>query len=81
MREGDKYNTEIDNKLRDLALTDWATFVKFMGDDAYTAMKICLMRKDAASYGMIQIKLNVSRAQARYASKREDCSCQNKTKI
>lgn len=37
--------TELDNQLRELALTNWPKFVELLGDDAVNKAKICLMKK------------------------------------
>jgi hypothetical protein len=59
--------TELDHKLREMALTNWAQFVQFIGKDAITSAKVCLLRQRQQSYQQISIKLSISEKQARYA--------------
>lgn len=71
----EKYFTPLDTDLRNLAMTDWATFVELVGYDNILAAKICLMRRNNSSYGKIQMKLGVSFKKARYNSSTENCKC------
>lgn len=59
--------TELDHKLREMALTNWSQFVQFVGKDAITSAKVCLLRQKQQSYQQISIKLSISEKQARYA--------------
>ena len=72
MRPEDKFYTELDKELQQLALTDWSTFVKLVGEDSVTSAKICLLRSRGNSHAAVAIKLNLSVDQSRYASK---CKC------
>lgn len=76
MRQDDQYYTDLDIKLRDLAVNDWVTFYKLIGKDAIMAAKICMLRKQNKSLGQIQAKLEVSRMQVRYNSKEDHCRCE-----
>ena len=58
--------TELDKKLQEMALTNWQQFVHFIGEDAIRSAKICLLRKSNFSYGQIQTKLGVTKAQVEY---------------
>lgn len=59
--------TELDHKLREMALHNWAQFVQFIGRDAITSAKVCLLRQRQQSYQQISKKLNISEMQTRYA--------------
>jgi hypothetical protein len=69
--EDQKYYTELDDELRNLALCDWPTFYELIGRDAITSAKICILRKRNLSYGQIKIKLDITTRQAEYGS----CKC------
>lgn len=77
-REGDKYDTELDKELRDLAILEWSTFCELAGEEMITALKICFLRRKNSSYGKIQMKLGVTIMKARYKSRDEKCSCKPK---
>lgn len=59
--------TELDNKLKNIANTDWEAFTAIVGSDAIMAAKICILRSEGKSYSQISIKLKITEAQARYA--------------
>jgi hypothetical protein len=65
--------TKLDEKLRELALTDWQKFVAVIGEDAILKAKICMLRNNGHSYGEIRNKLGVTEKQARYGSGKCDC--------
>lgn len=58
--------TALDRRLRELAILNWSQFVALIGEDALTAAKICLLRKESRSYGEISQKLGISEKRARY---------------
>lgn len=58
--------TELDKELQQIALLNWQQFVQLVGEDAITAAKICMLRKQEYSYGEIAIKLKVNRDKASY---------------
>jgi hypothetical protein len=59
--------TELDKKLREMAILNWTQFTQLVGPDAIRAAKVCLLRQNAASYGEIGIKLSITKEQVRYA--------------
>jgi len=63
---GEKVMTELDKRLREMALTNWDQFVSLIGDDAVLKAKICMLRKQKASYGQISMRLGVTERQAQY---------------
>lgn len=73
MRPEDRYYTEADRILQQLAATDWAAFSKLVGDDNMTAAKICILRAQGASYGQLKIKFSKTKDQIKYASDKCDC--------
>lgn len=62
--------TELDKKLQEMAQTNWSQFVQFIGSEAITAAKVCLLRQSKSSYGEICIKLGLTEDQVRYSSKK-----------
>jgi hypothetical protein len=58
--------TELDKRLREIALLNWQQFVALIGEDPILKAKICLLRKQKASYGQISMKLGVTERQAQY---------------
>lgn len=58
--------TNLDKKLQEIALMNWAQFVALLGPDAITTAKVCLLRQEKKSYGEIQNKLGITYEQARY---------------
>lgn len=69
----DKYYTELDQQLQQLALVDWPTFVKLVGEDAVLSAKICLLKTRGRSQAQISTKLKVSLRKAQYNA--EKCKC------
>lgn len=64
--------TDLDNRLREMAMTNWPQFAELIGIDAITAAKICLLRGQKKSYGEIRNKLGISEKQARYGCNKCD---------
>lgn len=58
--------TKLDEKLREMALVNWDQFVALIGEDAILRAKMCMMRKNGASYGQIKMKLGVSESAIRW---------------
>jgi hypothetical protein len=58
--------TELDKRLQHIAASNWPQFVALIGDDSILAAKICLLRRNKATYGEICARLNVSKEKARY---------------
>jgi hypothetical protein len=59
--------TELDKKLREMAMLNWPQFVALVGKDAITSAKACLLRQKKQSYPQISIKLGITESQAKYA--------------
>jgi hypothetical protein len=57
----DKYYTELDKELQQLALVDWATFVELIGHDAVLSAKICMLKSRGLSLNQIGNRLSVTR--------------------
>lgn len=64
--------TDLDKKLQEIAVMNWAQFVQLVGPEALIKAKVCLLRQNKSSYGEISIKLAITERQARYAC--ENCS-------
>lgn len=57
----DKYYTELDKELQQLALIDWATFVELVGHDSIVSAKICMLKSRGLSLNQISNRLSVTR--------------------
>jgi hypothetical protein len=68
----EKSMTVLDEKLREMALTNWSQFVQMVGEKAVTAAKICMLRQNNHSYGEIQIRLNLTKDQVVYGCEKCD---------
>lgn len=66
----DKYFTDLDKELQQLALVDWPAFVKLMGEDNITSAKVCLLKSRGKSQNQTAIKLNTTRETVRWACKK-----------
>lgn len=60
--------TDLDKKLQEIALMNWKQFVALIGEDALISAKVCLLRQDKRSYGEIQQKLKLTKAQVEYTA-------------
>jgi hypothetical protein len=60
--------TDLDKKLQEIALMNWKQFSSLIGEDAMRAAKICLLRQNGKSYGEIQQKLGITKAQVEYTA-------------
>ncbi|RFM30027.1 hypothetical protein [Deminuibacter soli] len=78
MRTDDKYYTDLDRDLQQLALVDWAAFVQLVGEETITSAKICLLKTRGKSLNQIATRLNVTKNQAEYRCKK--CLTYSETK-
>lgn len=62
--------TPLDEKLRELAITDWSAFVDLIGQDAIDSAKICLLRTDKRSIRFIANKLKTNRGKVHRTCKK-----------
>lgn len=62
--------TPLDEQLRELALTDWCSFVKLIGPEIIGRAKICLLRKDKKSLRFIAKKLKTTKGRVENSCKR-----------
>jgi hypothetical protein len=63
-RHNDKYFTELDRQLQELAATDWPTFVELVGEDIVIAAKVCILRAKGKSLAQISKKLSLTKSMA-----------------
>jgi len=66
MRNDDKYYTQLDIELQQLAAIDWPAFVKLVGEDAITSAKVCILKSKGRSLNQIANKLSITRDKVRY---------------
>lgn len=59
----DKYFTQLDMELQQLALVDWAAFSKLVGEEAITAAKVCLLKSRGKSLAQISNRLDITKRQ------------------
>lgn len=69
----DKYYTELDRQLQNLASTDWPTFVQLVGPLCIMGAKICILRNKGKSYNQIATNLRTTRRIAQHRS--GNCAC------
>lgn len=74
----ENYYTDLDRQLQSLAVNDWATFCKLIGEDARMSAKICMLSAQGQSLGQISIKLSVTKRRAQ-VTKENKCICVIKT--
>lgn len=74
IRENDKYYTELDETLRNLAATDWPAFVQLVGEDNITAAKVCVLRSRGNTLGQIASKFSKKRSGVQYTIENK-CRC------
>lgn len=60
----DKYFTDLDRDLQQLAAVDWPTFVQLVGEEAVVAAKICILKSRGKSQHQIANRLNITRSKA-----------------
>lgn len=65
----DKYNTDLDLQLQSLAVSDWVTFAKIIGDDALLMAKVCILRNRGNSMQQIANRLDISKSKVQYCIK------------
>lgn len=66
MENEDRFFTDLDRQLQQLALVDWARFVQLVGEDNVLAAKICLLKNRGKSVRSIAIRLSVAKHKAEY---------------
>ena len=59
----DKYFTQLDQDLQQLASVDWVAFVNLVGDDAILAAKVCLLKSRGKSIKQVTNKLSITKSQ------------------
>jgi hypothetical protein len=60
----DKYFTDLDRDLQQLAAVDWPTFVQLVGEDSVIAAKICILKSRGKSLQQISTRLDVTKRKA-----------------
>ena len=59
--------SKIDERLRDIAIKDWAQFLSLLGKEKLTIAKVRLLRAEGKSYNQIASRLNITLSQVRHA--------------
>jgi hypothetical protein len=55
----------LDDKIKELAITDWQTFMEIAGPDFVVVVKTRVLRNEGKSWREISMKLGITPAQAR----------------
>lgn len=61
-----KYHTQLDQELKDLASKDWQAFLQLMGSEAIEKAKICLLLQRGSSYNQIANRLRITKRKAQW---------------
>ena len=61
----DRYYTDLDKELQQLALIDWPTFVNLVCEENIIAAKVCLLKSRGKSLSQISTKLRITHSQSR----------------
>lgn len=69
-RQNDRYYTELDKDLQQLAILDWPAFVDLVGFDNIKAAKICILKSRGKSLRQTAYKLDITKGQVEYACKK-----------
>lgn len=75
VRPDDKYYTDLDRQLQDLAAIDWPAFVRLLGEDNIIAAKVCILKSKGKSYSQIAVRLKISKDTARQPIRSNKCDC------
>lgn len=70
----DKYYTELDKELQQLAATDWPTFCNLIGLDSIANAKVCLLKSRGKSLNQISVKTRKTVDAVRWTIKNK-CDC------
>lgn len=70
MTTQDKYYTDLDKDLQQLAAVDWPTFVQLVGEDFILSAKICILKSRGKSLNQIANKLSVTKSKIETRCKR-----------
>lgn len=60
----EKYYTDLDRDLQQLAAIDWPAFVELIGEDSLIAAKVCVLKSRGKSQHQIANRLNITRSKA-----------------
>lgn len=66
MKDQNKYYTELDLQMQNLAALDWPAFVLLIGEENITNAKICLLKGRGKSLNQIAYKLAVTKRKVEY---------------
>lgn len=70
MRTNDKYYTELDIHLQNLAVLDWPAFVELIGYDNIMAAKICILKSRGKSLRQTANRLSLTKSKVEYTCKK-----------
>jgi hypothetical protein len=62
--------TPLDEKLRELACSDWSAFVSLIGMEVISRAKVCLLKKEEKSIRFIANKLKISKGKVESSCKK-----------
>jgi len=67
--KNEKYYSDLDLQLQDLAAADWPAFVMLIGEDQILKAKICMLRSKGRSLNQIANKLSIPKHKVEYQCK------------
>lgn len=71
--------TDLDSELQNLALIDWDTFRKLVGEDAIINAKACILKSRGKSLAQIGQRLGITKRQSSYRC--ESCNIPDQFKL
>lgn len=74
MEAAHSYKQNLDEYLQWLAINEWETFKRLVGEDAIISAKVCIMKKRGFSLGQISNRLKSQKWVVRYIND-EKCKC------
>lgn len=69
---GKKPMTDLDKRLQEMALLNWAQFVALVGEGCIKSAKVCLLRQKGRSLGEIAQKLQITYRQSEWGCRKCD---------
>lgn len=71
----DKFFTELDAQLQQLAMVDWPAFVLLIGEENITSAKVCLLKSRGKSTAQIAQKFKKSKGWAQHINESKCKRC------
>lgn len=72
VRPDDKFYTDLDKQLQDLAALDWPAFVRLIGEENIVAAKVCILKSKGRSLNQIGVRLSITKSKVETRCKKCD---------